>query len=73
MLTLCGCDLLWLCRFPLRSNSNCIFDLLISTNGKVAICFTSFTSKLGNPLKLNYVGKVTEIATTEKGKTYLLV
>jgi alpha-L-fucosidase 2 len=28
------------------------------------------TSKLGNPLKLSYHGKVTELKTTEKGKTY---
>ncbi len=29
------------------------------------------TSKLGNPLKLSYAGKVIEIPITEKGKTYL--
>ena len=28
------------------------------------------TSKLGNPLKLSYAGKVIEIANTEKGKEY---
>ena len=29
------------------------------------------TSKLGNPLKLSYAGKVIEIDKTEKGKSYL--
>jgi alpha-L-fucosidase 2 len=29
------------------------------------------TSKLGNPLRLSYAGKVVEITSTEKGKTYL--
>jgi len=29
------------------------------------------TSVNGNPLKLSYAGKVTEIAETEKGKTYM--
>ena len=29
------------------------------------------TSKLGNPLKLSYAGKVIEIGSTEKGKAYL--
>jgi alpha-L-fucosidase 2 len=28
------------------------------------------TSKLGNPLKLSYHGKVIELKTTEKGKSY---
>ena len=28
-------------------------------------------SKLGNPLKLSYAGKVTELPVTEKGKVYL--
>ncbi len=30
------------------------------------------TSKLGNPLKLRYNGKVTELKSTEKGKSYLV-
>jgi alpha-L-fucosidase 2 len=29
------------------------------------------TSKLGNPLKLSYKGKVTELKSTEKGKSYV--
>jgi hypothetical protein len=28
-------------------------------------------SRNGNPLKLSYAGKVIELSTTEKGKTYL--
>lgn len=31
----------------------------------------SITSKLGNPIRLSYAGKITEITSTEKGKTYL--
>jgi alpha-L-fucosidase 2 len=30
------------------------------------------TSKLGNPLKLSYRGKIMELKTTEKGKSYLV-
>jgi alpha-L-fucosidase 2 len=30
----------------------------------------TITSKLGNPLKLSYKGKVTELESTEKGKSY---
>ncbi len=30
------------------------------------------TSKLGNPLEISYAGKVTELKTTEKGKSYTL-
>ena len=30
------------------------------------------TSKLGNPVKLSYKGKVMELKTTEKGKSYLV-
>jgi len=32
---------------------------------------TRITSKLGNPLKLSYHGKVIELKTTEKGKSYV--
>jgi len=38
-------------------------------NGKLKQA--KITSKLGNPLKLSYAGKVIEIANTEKGKAYL--
>lgn len=38
-------------------------------NGKLKQA--KITSKLGNPLKLSYAGKVIEIAITEKGKEYL--
>lgn len=38
-------------------------------NGKLKQA--KITSKLGNPLKLSYAGKVVEIASTEKGKSYL--
>jgi len=38
-------------------------------NGKLKQA--KITSKLGNPLKLSYSGKVIEIANTEKGKSYL--
>jgi alpha-L-fucosidase 2 len=38
-------------------------------NGKLKQA--GITSKLGNPLKLSYAGKVIEIKTTEKGKIYL--
>jgi len=31
----------------------------------------TITSKLGNPLKLSYKGKVTELKSTEKGKSYV--
>ena len=40
-------------------------------NGKLKLA--RITSKLGNPLKLSYAGKVNEIANTEKGKIYLFV
>ena len=38
-------------------------------NGKLKQA--KITSKLGNPLKLSYAGKLIEVPTTEKGKTYL--
>jgi len=38
-------------------------------NGKLKQA--KITSKLGNPLKLSYAGKVIEIEKTEKGKSYL--
>jgi alpha-L-fucosidase 2 len=38
-------------------------------NGKLKKA--EITSKLGNPLKLSYAGKVIQITNTEKGKTYL--
>ncbi len=38
-------------------------------NGKLKQA--KITSKLGNPLKLSYAGKVIKIANTEKGKAYL--
>jgi alpha-L-fucosidase 2 len=38
-------------------------------NGKLKQA--KITSKLGNPLKLSYAGKVIEITNTEKGKAYL--
>jgi len=38
-------------------------------NGKLKQA--KITSKLGNPLKLSYAGKVIDIANTEKGKAYL--
>ncbi|NSW94063.1 MAG: glycoside hydrolase family 95 protein, partial [Bacteroidales bacterium] len=38
-------------------------------NGKLKQA--KITSKLGNPLKLSYNGKVTELKTTEKGKSYV--
>ncbi|HUU99770.1 MAG TPA: glycoside hydrolase family 95 protein [Bacteroidales bacterium] len=37
-------------------------------NGKLKQA--KITSKLGNPLKLSYAGKVIELKTTEKGKSY---
>ena len=38
-------------------------------NGKLKQAM--ITSKLGNPLKLSYKGKVAELKVTEKGKSYL--
>jgi alpha-L-fucosidase 2 len=38
-------------------------------NGKLKQA--KITSKLGNPLKLSYAGKVIDITGTEKGKEYL--
>ena len=37
-------------------------------NGKLKQA--KINSKLGNPLKISYMGKVTELETTEKGKSY---